>query len=66
MSFLLGILIFVVALLFSVMPTIFTKPPAGIALTPYSVSPFRVDQSVWPNPTKNWVTFMPNFLAVTK
>ena len=23
-----------------VMPTIFTKPPAGIALTPYSVSPF--------------------------
>ena len=50
----------------SVMPTIFTKPPAGMALTPYSVSPFRRDQSVWPNPTKNWVTFMPNFLAVKK
>ena len=48
------------------MPTIFTKPPAGIALTPYSVSPFRRDQSVGPKPTKNWVAFMPNFLAVTK
>ena len=46
------------------MPTILTKPPTGKALTPYSVSPFRRDQSVWPNPTKNWVAFMPNFLAV--
>jgi hypothetical protein len=50
----------------SVMPTIFTKPPAGMALTPYSVSPLRRDQTVWPNPTKNWVTFIPNFLAVRK
>ena len=37
----------------SVIPTILTKPPAGIALTPYSVSPFWRDQMVRPNPTKN-------------
>src|SRR5262249_12582582 len=50
----------------SVMPTIFTKPPAGIALTPYSVSPLLRDQIVRPNPTKNWVAFIPNSLAVAK
>ena len=50
----------------SVIPTILTKPPAGIALTPYSVSPFWRDQMVRPNPTKNWVAFMPNSLAVAK
>ena len=48
------------------MPTIFTNPPAGMALTPYSVSPFVRDQSVGPKPRKNWVAFMPNFLAVAK
>ena len=38
---------------------ILTKPPAGIALTPYSVSPFVRDHNVGPNPTKNFVAFMP-------
>src|SRR5216683_652938 len=37
-----------------------------MAFTPYSVSPFWRDQSVWPKPTKNWVTFMWNFFAVAK
>ena len=46
------------------MPTILTKPPNGIALMPYSVSPLRNDQSVGPNPAKYRVTFMPNALAV--
>ena len=41
------------------MPTILTKPPAGMALMPYSVSPRRRDQRVGPKPTKNWVAFMP-------
>src|SRR5262249_37308573 len=50
----------------SVVPTICTKPPAGIALTPYSVSPLLRDQIVRPNPTKNWVAFIPNSLAVAK
>ena len=45
---------------------ILTKPPTGSALTPYSVSPRRVDQIVEPKPTKNWVAFMPKALAVTK
>src|ERR1700746_1777592 len=49
-----------------VMPTIFTNPPAGMALTPYSVSPLVRDHSVGPKPRKNWVAFMPNFLAVAK
>ncbi len=35
-----------------VIPTIFTKPPRGSALTPYSVSPRRNDHSVGPKPTK--------------
>ncbi len=42
-----------------VIPTIFTKPPAGMALTPYSVSPRWRDQIVGPKPQKNWVAFMP-------
>ena len=50
----------------AVIPTILTKPPAGITFTPYSVSPIWRDQSVCPKPRKNWVTFMWNFLAVTK
>src|SRR5216684_4115883 len=37
-----------------------------IAFMPYSVSPFRRDQIVRPNPTKNWVAFIPNSLAVAK
>ena len=45
---------------------ILTKPPNGRALIPYSVSPRQVDQMVGPKPTKNLVTFMPNFLAVAK
>ena len=49
-----------------VMPVILTNPPNGRTLIPYSVSPRRVDHSVVPKPTKYWVTFMPNFLAVTK
>ncbi len=49
-----------------VIPTIFTNPPSGSALTPYSVSPRIRDQTVCPKPTKNCVTFMWNFLAVTK
>ena len=49
-----------------VIPTILTNPPSGRALIPYSVSPRRVDHKVVPKPTKYWVTFMPNFLAVTK
>ena len=42
-----------------VIPTILTNPPAGMALTPYSVSPRRRDQTVGPKPTKNCVAFMP-------
>jgi len=49
-----------------VMPVIFTNPPSGRALTPYSVSPRRNDQMVEPKPTKNWVACMRNALAVTK
>ena len=40
-----------------------TNPPAGISLSPYSVSPRLVDQTVRPKPTKYWVTFMPNAFA---
>src|SRR5207249_8374963 len=47
-----------------VIPTIFTKPPSGIALSPYSVSPRRNDHRVGPNPAKYRVTFIPNALAV--
>ena len=43
-----------------------TYPPAGMALTPYSVSPRRVDHSRGPKPRKNSVTFMPDHLAVMK
>ncbi len=46
------------------MPGTFTNAPAGIARMPYSVSPLRIDQIRGPNPTKNWVTFMPARLAV--
>src|SRR5690348_4374324 len=49
-----------------VIPMILTKPPAGIAFTPYSVSPLIRDHSVGPNPTKNWVAFIPKALAVRK
>ncbi len=42
-----------------VIPTILTKPPAGMALMPYSVSPRRREYSVGPKPTKNCVAFMP-------
>ena len=45
-------------------PTIRTNPPSGTALTPYSVSPLRVDHRVLPNPTMNSVHLMPNILAV--
>src|ERR1700733_4212758 len=48
------------------MPTILQKPPSRIGLTPYSVSPRRIDHSVGPKPRKYLVTFMPNFLAATK
>ena len=47
-----------------VMPEIRQYPPAGTALIPNSVSPRCVDQIFFPKPTKNSVTFMPNFLAV--
>jgi hypothetical protein len=49
-----------------VMPVIFTNPPSGSALMPYSVSPRLVDQIVEPKPTKNWVAFIPNAFAVAK
>ncbi len=49
-----------------VIPVIRTKAPNGRALIPYSVSPRVVDQMVCPKPMKNWVAFMPNFLAVRK
>ena len=45
------------------MPTIFTKAPAGIALTPYSTPRRRNENSVGPKPMKNRVTFMPNARA---
>ena len=45
------------------MPTILTKPPNGIALSPYSVSPTCLLHTVGPNPTKYWVTFAPNAFA---
>jgi hypothetical protein len=48
-----------------VIPTIFTKPPSGIALSPYSVSPRRNENRVGPKPAKYRVTFMPNALAVS-
>ena len=35
-----------------VIPAMSQKPPNGRALTPYSVSPRRMDQSVGPKPTK--------------
>ena len=50
----------------AVIPVIFTNPPNGSAFNPYSVSPRIRDHRVWPKPTKNWVTFMWNFLAVRK
>src|SRR5438874_9814849 len=43
-----------------------TYPPNTRALTPYSVSPRRNDQSRGPNPTKNSSTLIPNALAVRK
>src|SRR3954468_5398346 len=45
---------------------ILTKPPAGMALTPNSVSPRLRDHSVGPNPRKNCVAFMPYRRAVAK
>ena len=41
------------------MPTILTKPPAGMALMPYSVSPRVRENTVGPKPTKNCVAFIP-------
>ena len=41
-----------------------TKPPSGMPLRPYSVSPRLNDHRVGPKPTKYWVTFMPKALAV--
>jgi len=49
-----------------VMPVILTNPPAGMALTPYSVSPRCRLNSVGPKPTKNCVAFMPKARAVRK
>ena len=49
-----------------VIPMILTKPPAGKALTPYSVSPRRNDQIVGPKPAKYCVAFMPKRLAVSR
>ena len=43
-----------------------TYPPAGMAFTPYSVSPRLTDHKRGPNPTKYSVTFMPDHFAVTK
>src|SRR5918992_5049330 len=48
------------------MPTIFTNPPSGRALMPYSVSPRWNDHSVGPNPTKNLVALKSNALATRK
>jgi len=48
-----------------VIPSIFTKPPSGSALRPYSVSPRRKENRVGPNPAKYRLTFMPNALAVS-
>jgi hypothetical protein len=48
------------------MPTIFTNPPAGIALMPYSVSPRVIDHSVGPKPTKNFVALNPSSFAAMK
>ena len=45
-------------------PTMRTYPPAGMAFTPYSVSPRRKDHTRGPKPRKNSVTFMPARLAV--
>lgn len=36
----------------AVIPAMSQNPPAGMALSPYSVSPRRVDHSVGPKPTK--------------
>jgi len=47
-------------------PAIFTYPPAGMALIPYSVSPRRNDQMRGPKPTKNSSTLIPNHLAMPK
>src|SRR5215475_10117799 len=49
-----------------VIPTIFTNPPAGMAFSPYSVSPRRNENSVGPNPMKYCVAFIPNALAVSR
>ena len=45
-------------------PMMRTYAPAGMPLTPYSVSPLRNDQSRGPKPMKNSVTFMPVQRAV--
>ena len=46
-----------------IMPAIFTNPPRGSALIPYSVPPAFFDHRVGPKPMKYWETFTPNFLA---
>ncbi len=45
------------------MPIMDTKPPSGMALKPYSVSPFLRDQSVGPKPIMYLVTRTLNSLA---
>ncbi len=50
----------------TLIPTMRTYPPAGIAFTPYSVSPRLIDQMRGPNPTKNSLTLIPSALAAKK
>src|SRR5919205_4277637 len=49
-----------------IMPTMRMYPPSGMALMPYSVSPFVRENTVGPNPTMNCGTRMPNFRAHMK
>src|SRR6266542_4474487 len=47
-------------------PAMRTYPPAGMAFTPYSVSPRRNDHRRGPKPMKNSSILMPNSLAEKK
>jgi hypothetical protein len=48
------------------MPIIETYPPSGSALTPYSVSPLRLEKMVGPNPIMYCVTRTLKSLAGTR
>ena len=48
---------------YAVIPAMSQNPPSGTALSPYSIPPRLVDQTVGPKPTKNLRTFIPDHCA---